>query len=323
MDFPDLKKALLEDTTDESHRRRTEKLMKYRPLKAIFKEFESCLGKSPHWRDHEFWFCNSLIDWLEYSKDTSVRKLQHKLKFFEQEMDPRENPRAAQVLEWEPVFPERSLGEGKPPLLGVCEGVNLYELQPTWKWTFGTLFGDGDRVHGGSPICQKYLGQMDPYLVRQALLGQDLVVSRKDLAWGERLCESMDLRGSPQLSQEKWRAAVSHLFQGKLTASYIGVVLRGALQVRPGKLGCFVRVFSCCALKAFRRQQPEILPLPLPVMSEEEKKIDRSSHSEVDTTRRGARGTGSTSNEECIAGVRQWGMDLASGVGDQQRVLLW
>ena len=98
MDFPDLKKALLADTTDESHRRRMEKLMKYRPLKAIFKEFESCLGKSPHWRDHEFWFCNSLIDWLEYSKDTSVRKLQHKLKFFEQEMDPRENPRAAQVL---------------------------------------------------------------------------------------------------------------------------------------------------------------------------------------------------------------------------------
>ena len=149
-------------------------------------------------------------------------------------------------------------------------------FSPRWKWTFGTLIGDGDRVHGGSPICQKYLGQMDPYLVRQALLGQDLVVSRKDLAWGERLCESMDLRGSPQLSQEKWRAAVSHLFQGKLTASYIGVVLRSALQVRPGKLGCFVRVFSCCALKAFRRQQPEILPLPLPGMSEEEKKIDQA-----------------------------------------------
>lgn len=67
---------------------------------------------------------------------------------------------------------------------------------------------------------------------------------------------------------------MGHLLQGKLTASFIGVALRAGIQVRPGKLGCFARLFRFCALKTFRRQQPEVLPLPLPPMQDEDKKLD-------------------------------------------------
>lgn len=84
----------------------------------------------------------------------------------------------------------------------------------------------------------------------------------------------MDLRGDPPLTQATWRTGVGRLMQGKLTASYIGVVLRASLQVRPGKLGCFTRLMKCCALKAFRRQQPELLPLPTPSLREDEVKVD-------------------------------------------------
>ena len=274
MEFEDLNKALQADTTDEKHRKRMEQLMKHRPLKEIYEELKSRLGKGPKWGDHEFWFCNSLIELMDYSRGSTVRALQHRLKFLEQEMHPDENPRASAVLGGEPVVPVRCLGDHKLSLLGMCEGVRLYEIDAGWKWTFGTLVGNGDATHGGSPICEKYLKQMDPFLVRNALLGQDLIVKKEDLAWAERLCESMDLRGDPAVNPAAWRTSVSRLMQGKLTASYIGVVMRAAVQVRAGKLGCFARLLQCCALRAFRRQQPEILPMPLPSMSEDEKKVD-------------------------------------------------
>lgn len=187
LEFRELNKALEADTTDERHRRRLQKLLKYKPLKAVFDESKACFGRSPSWEDHEHWFCHR----VEYSKDISVRKLQHLLKFIEQEMDPLENPRAVKILGGEPTVPEHRLGGGDLPLLGMCEGERLLELNSGWKWSFGTLVGNGDGVRGGSPICEKYLNQMDPYLVRKALLGQDLVINKKDLAWAERLCERM------------------------------------------------------------------------------------------------------------------------------------
>ena len=119
----------------------------------------------------------------------------------------------------------------------MCEGIRIFEVKAEWKWSFGTLIGAGDGAYGGPPICEKYLKQMDPFVVRRALLGQDLVVNKKDLAWAERLCESMDLRGDSAVSQASWRTSVGHFLKGKLTASYAGVVMRAAIQVRPGKLG--------------------------------------------------------------------------------------
>ena len=84
----------------------------------------------------------------------------------------------------------------------MCEGIRIFEVKAEWKWSFGTLIGAGDGAYGGPPICEKYLKQMDPFVVRGALLGQDLVVNKKDLAWAERLCESMDLRGDSAACHE-------------------------------------------------------------------------------------------------------------------------
>ena len=107
MVFPDLNKALMAETTDENQRLRMEQLLKYKPLKEIFNEFQMCLGSSPSWKECEFWFCNSMIEWMDYSRDSIVKKMQHRLKFLEQGMHPTENPRSGLVLGVEPVIPER------------------------------------------------------------------------------------------------------------------------------------------------------------------------------------------------------------------------
>lgn len=248
-------------------------LMHHPPLVEIYDEFKRCLADSPQWDEYEHWFSGRLIDWMDISRNSVVEKFEFHLRFLGQDQNPDETA-ACSLLGGEGVGPRRSPGPGKLNLLGMCEGVRIYELATGWKWTQGTLVGEGDNDHGGSPICEKYYKLMDPYKIREALQGQDLVVAKKDLKWAEGLCEAIDLRGEEPPNFQSRRKGVQRLTSGLLTASYLGVVLRSAVQVRPGKLGAFARLLPCCALKAFRRPQAEVLPVPLPRMEDKEKSLD-------------------------------------------------
>ena len=68
----------------------------------------------------------------------AVRKVQHLPKFIEQES--RKDLSA----------PEHCLGGGDLPLLGMCEGVRLLELNSEWKWRVMEMARVEDRQYARS-----------------------------------------------------------------------------------------------------------------------------------------------------------------------------
>lgn len=75
-------------------------------------------------------------------------------------------------------------------------------------------------------------------------------------------------RTSPWQSvwRQGWRRFLSR--SGPLT--YVGVALKALLRSRPGSLGNFIRMFSCCAMRNFQGPTSELLPIALPDDTAEE-----------------------------------------------------
>ena len=82
--------------------------------------------------------------------------------------------------------------------------------------------------------------------------------------WATELIHRFGLSGLRSMSYQEWERALRRMTNHPLTVALTGVVLKVALLHRPGTLGSFFRAFPCCALEGFRRQQGELLPLPLP-----------------------------------------------------------
>lgn len=124
-------------------------------------------------------------------------------------------------------------GSGGLVGLGVCKGITIYALSKGWNWKFGVLVGQGDKKYGGSPINEKYAPEMDPYLVRRACVGTAWVVHPRDFEWA--FCQKNDFAGHDIPDPGQWRQVLRKLLGAELTASYIGVILRSAVQARPSR----------------------------------------------------------------------------------------
>ena len=61
-----------------------------------------------------------------------------------------------------------------------------------------------------------------------------------------------------------------------MSVSLAGVILKISIGIgdRPGDLGNLSRALPCCALENFHRLAQELLPLPMPMVGEEEKSLE-------------------------------------------------
>ena len=159
-------------------------------------------------------------------------------------------------------------GEGR--LLKLVNGIEVRAADIEWKREDGVYVGTPHKEFGASIYHQEFVSQLDKEKVRISLVGQHLYVGSKDLRAADWLIQEFGLIPKEHVTPVSWRQMMRRGLGLSLSVSLVGVVLKVGIQDRPGELGNLARALPCCALENFHRLAKELLPLPMPIMTDEE-----------------------------------------------------
>eukprot|EP00434_Breviolum_minutum_P037427 symbB.v1.2.033184.t1/scaffold4090.1/size75078/2 len=194
----------------------------------------------------------------------AVNEIRKAWRFLDDEVSPGENASFYQAAGLAVAPPGQVPGEASFILQPGASEVTIRHLCKGWSAEKGVHVGPGNAEFGSSVFEKQYVEKMPKDWVTRALAGRDLYVLNGHDEWATELIHRFGLSGLRSMSYQEWERALRRMTNHPLTVALTGVVLKVALLHRPGTLGSFFRAFPCCALEGFRRQQGELLPLPLP-----------------------------------------------------------
>lgn len=246
---------------------RLESLLKNKDIVSLYKYALRALGGTPMWlrnQGMEFQFFGRIADLYDLPEEEAVNEIRKAWRFLDDEVSPGENASFYQAAGLVVAPPGQVPGEASFILQPGALEVTIRHLCKGWSAEKGVHVGPGNAEFGSSVFEKQYVEKMPKDWVTRALAGRDLYVLNGHDEWATELIHRFGLSGLRSMSYQEWERALRRMTNHPLTVALTGVVLKVALLHRPGTLGSFFRAFPCCALEGFRRQQGELLPLPLP-----------------------------------------------------------
>lgn len=246
---------------------RLESLLKNKDIVSLYKYALRALGGTPMWlrnQGMEFQFFGRIADLYDLPEEEAVNEIRKAWRFLDDEVSPGENASFYQAAGLVVAPPGQVPGEASFILQPGALEVTIRHLCKGWSAEKGVHVGPGNAEFGSSVFEKQYVEKMPKDWVTRALAGRDLYVLNGHDEWATELIHRFGLSGLRSMSYQEWERALRRMTNHPLTVALTGVVLKVALLHRPGTLGSFFRAFPCCALEGFRRQQDELLPLPLP-----------------------------------------------------------
>ena len=278
--YPPLEEAMMDERVDPEVRQRVEGVLKSEDVEVAHGILRMSLGHCPRWAEIEYRFFEILVDELESPLADSLQKARLVMDFIYSEAVPTSNPTHASFLGVDSPHPVVSrYGEGR--LLEVHQGVEIRCADSQWSHDDGVYVGRPDKRGGSSIYHRDFVAQLDKEKVRQSLRGQKLYVKPDDVKEAKWLIDEFGLQKDAALTPEAWTARLKQEVSAGMSLSFCGVVLKTLIEHRPGEVGNLARALPCCALKNFQRLTPELLPLPMPVLNEEEDQIFQSLSKEI------------------------------------------
>ena len=243
---------------------------------ALFTEVERSLGASPNWRKVQFTFFEILADVAGDPPEEIKGRLTKACQFLFEEASPNGSEHLSGVLgagNLQVGVDPRS-GEGR--LLETYKGIEIRAADMEWRKDQGVYVGPPHKNHGMTIYHRDFVSQLDKEKVRKSLAGQVLYVDSKDVQEARWLVDEFRLTPGPCFSHAAWCQMLRRGAGEKLSLSLTGVILKQLILDRPGGVGNLARSLPCCALENFQRNTAELLPLPLPEFSDDEKAIEEA-----------------------------------------------
>ena len=170
-------------------------------------------------------------------------------------------------------------GEGQ--LLDTRRGVEIRAADMEWRRDAGVYVGPPHKDHGVTIYHREFVSQLDKEAVKESLQGQVLYVVEKDIQEARWLIDEFQLDGGQSYGHGAWRQMCREGAGRKMSLTTAGVIIKQLIGDRPGEVGNLARAFPCCALENFQRQSAELLPLPLPEFTKEEKTLEEAVRSRL------------------------------------------
>eukprot|EP00438_Fugacium_kawagutii_P002559 Skav209852 [mRNA] locus=scaffold1684:52755:56972:+ [translate_table: standard] len=259
-----MESALLGADVSEATREKVRKLMFDKEVIEMVSIARASLHRSPNWRQVEYGLFDIIADGMKLTEDEVKDKLRKHYGFLVDEANPSGDGDLCNFLGVSQVRAGVDPRSGVGRLLEVCNGVEIRAADMEWDHSMGIYVGPLHKDHGITIYNPNFVGQLDKMKVKKALDGQPLYVRPEDLGVAKQLIKDFNLEKASRPQPQDWKAWLRRVLQRSLSLSSSGVVLKVALECRPGSVGNMCHALHCCALENFPRQTPELLPLPLP-----------------------------------------------------------
>jgi len=265
-----MERALNECEVSEETREKVRSLMQDPEVVALYRLRRFALGKSPNWKMIEQDFFEMIANVAGDPPALVKKQLRLSCQFLGEELIPSASEVACRLLgvDQSQAGVDPRSGEGR--LLKLVNGIEVRAADIEWKREDGVYVGTPHKEFGASIYHQEFVSQLDKEKVRISLVGQHLYVGSKDLRAADWLIQEFGLIPKEHVTPVSWRQMMRRGLGLSLSVSLVGVVLKVGIQDRPGELGNLARALPCCALENFHRLAKELLPLPMPIMTDEE-----------------------------------------------------
>ena len=270
LEYPAMERALNECEVSEETREKVRSLMQDPEVVALYRLRRFALGKSPNWKMIEQDFFEMIANVAGDPPALVKKQLRLSCQFLGEELIPSASEVACRLLgvDQSQAGVDPRSGEGR--LLKLVNGIEVRAADIEWKREDGVYVGTPYKEFGASIYHQEFVSQLDKEKVRISLVGQHLYVGSKGLRAADWLIQEFGLIPKEHVTPVSWRQMMRRGLGLSLSVSLVGVVLKVGIQDRPGELGNLARALPCCALENFHRLAKELLPLPMPIMTDEE-----------------------------------------------------
>ena len=270
LEYPAMERALKEYGVSDATRQKVKDLLQDPEVVALYRLRKYALGKSKNWIQVEQDFFEMIADVAGDPPDMVKEQLKRSCSFLEEEANPSGSEAICRLLgvDSSPTGVDPRSGEGR--LLKVIEGIEVRAAEVEWRKEDGVYVGNPHKEFGASIYHPEFVSQLDKEKVRLSLAGQKLYINSREVDTAEWLIREFGLVQRGHLTPLAWRQMLQRGFSKELSVSLVGVVLKIGIEDRPGEVGNLCRALPCCALENFHRLSKELLPLPMPPLTEEE-----------------------------------------------------
>lgn len=270
LEYLAMERALNECEVSEETREKVRSLMQDPEVVSLYRLRRFALGKSLNWKMIEQDFFEMIANVAGDPPALVKKQLRLSCQFLGEELIPSASEVACRLLgvDQSQAGVDPRSGEGRR--LKSVNGIEVRSADVEWKKEDGIYVGTPHKEFGSSIYHQEFVSQLDKEKMRISLADQHLYVGSKDLRAAEWLIQEFGFISKEHVSPVSWRQMMQRGLGLSLSVSLVGVVLKVGIQDRPGELGNLARAFPCCALENFHRLAKELLPLPMPIMTDEE-----------------------------------------------------
>eukprot|EP00435_Cladocopium_sp_Y103_P011463 s1363_g3.t1 len=262
--------ALNQAGVSEETRQKVKELMMDPEVVALYRLQEYAVGKSRNWTKVQHDFFETVADVAGDPPEKVKEQLRAGCRFLEDEAIPSASQGLCHLLGVDSSLTGVDPRSGEGRLLKVINGIEVRAAEVEWRKEDGVYVGSPHKEFGASIYHKEFVSQLDKEKVRLSLAGQHLYVASRNLPEAEWLINEFRLTAKPHLSVAAWRQKLQRGLGKAMSVSLAGVVLKISIEDRPGELSNLARALPCCALENFHRQCKELLPLPMPVLTDEE-----------------------------------------------------